>query len=55
MNPFDWKNQPSQLAKELQRGETARRNAHAGKPITIKPRAFHVYTKAVPNGRPQNA
>lgn len=55
MNPFDWKNQPSKLTKELQRTATARRNANAGKPIDLAPRTFHVYSKAIPNGRPQDA
>lgn len=54
MNPFDWKNQPSKLTKDLQRTATASSNARAGKPIDLTPRTFTVYSKAVPNGRPQN-
>lgn len=53
MNAFHYKGQPSRLAKELNRTETAKRNA-AGR--LVRPtdnRVFHVYSKAVPNEQPR--
>lgn len=56
-SPFDWRNRPSQVMADLKRSEIKQRNAQLGgikNAEQVTPRKFHVYSKAVSNGRPQN-
>lgn len=50
-SPFDWKNRASTLVKDIQKGEIQRRNANGNKSVSLKPRTFNTYQRAVPSGK----
>lgn len=64
-SPFDWRNKPSTVGKELERDAVKSRSSARGAetalrpklhltnsaPGNLEPRRFHVYTKASPKGK----